>query len=193
MIIENINRLDRELKSRFDSVSIAKGSDRSVHHFEIVAEKVVEGKRVKVSARVPMQALEMPRVAWSYLSDPTDPMGHVVEMISDMEELAADISEVADRRRLDRAYLESLAQVEEEPEPEQIDDQVSEMVALVGRLGMQVTDTRTAIEDGLMVEVSTFKGSVRESDRQRIDMAIALIEGASNLWVGDRLVVKQII
>jgi hypothetical protein len=193
MIIENINRLDRELKSLFDTVAITKGSERTGHHFDITAEKVVEGKRVKVTARVPMPAMEMPRVKWSYLSDPRDSMSHVVEMVSDMEELAADINEVAERRRLDRSYLESLSAIDDPQEPEPAEDEVSEMVALVDKLGMQVTDTRVTTEDGLMVEVSTFKGSIRESDRQRIDMALSMVEGATHMWIGDRLVVKQII
>jgi hypothetical protein len=193
MIIENINRLDRELKSLFDTVAITKGSERTGHHFDITAEKVVEGRRVKVSVKVPMRAMEAPRVTWSYLSDPRDPSSHVVEMVSDMEELAADINEVAERRRLDRSYLESLSATDDPQEPEPAEDEVSEMVALVDKLGMQVTDTRVTTEDGLMVEVSTFKGSIRESDRQRIDMTLSMVEGATHMWIGDRLVVKQII
>jgi hypothetical protein len=114
-------------------------------------------------------------------------------MVSDMEELAADINEVAERRRLDRSYLESLSATDDPQEPEPAEDEVSEMVALVDKLGMQVTDTRVTTEDGLMVEVSTFKGSIRESDRQRIDMTLSMVEGATHMWIGDRLVVKQII
>lgn len=193
MIKETINRIDRELKSMFDSVSITEGAVRGEHHFDLTLEKVVDGRRARVSARVPKHAIASPLVPWTYLSDPRDPMGHVVEMVSENARLAEDMLEVATKRRLDRSYLESLqavGQAPAEPEPE---DLRSDLVVLIERMGMVATDTRTATEDGLMVEVSTFKGDVRPSDRVRIDMALSGIDCVSHMWVGERLVVKQLI
>jgi hypothetical protein len=193
MITENINRIDTQLKERFDSVRITEEVDRSGFHFRVRAGKSVGGKTVFLEAVVPFEGLGARRVAWRYAADTRDPGGHMVEMVSDVEALAGDMLEVVEKGRLDRSYLESLATDEPSAGAEVTVDVRSEVARLVEELGMELVDSRTAVDDGLMVEVATFTGSSRLTDRQRIEMALSAVTTATHMWVGDKLVVKNLI
>ena len=188
-----MNRLDRELKSLFDSVAITESSARSGVQLDLALEKSINGKRVAIACSIPKHQAGGQVVPWSYLADTRDPSGHMVEMASGIDRLAADMLEVVSRSRLDRSYLESLP---DEPTPDRTDrpeDIRTEVVRLVERMGMETVGSRTACEDGLMVEVSTFRGDLRASDASRVSMALGLMDGVSQSWEGGGLVVKRLI
>lgn len=193
MITENINKIDTQLKERFDSVWITQEGDRSGFHFRVRAGKSVGGKTVVLEAVVPFEGLGARRVAWRYAADTRSPGGHMVEMVSDIDNLAGDMLEVVERGRLDRSYLESLDPEEPSEDPGVTVDERSGVARLVEDLGMELVDSRTAVDDGLMVEVATFTGSSRLTDRQRIEMALSAVTTATHMWVGDKLVVKNLI
>lgn len=194
MIKETINMIDRELKAACDSVAITEGADRADRFFDILLEKVVGGRRVRMRAFISKPDLEGKPVRWRYLADTDDPGGHVVERVSDAASVARDMVEVVDRGRLDESYLSSLEEVGEAPAPAPAErPERSRLVEALEAVGMVHMDSRLAAEDGVMVEVSTFRGTGRATDARRAEMAIDAVGGARFFWSGDSLVVKYMI
>ena len=58
MLKENINKLDRELKESFDSVSINDFEEKSKFYFDIIAEKNIDKKNIAVRVFVEKKELE---------------------------------------------------------------------------------------------------------------------------------------
>lgn len=194
MIQEAINRLDRELKERFDAVYIKEGSVRSDHFFEITLEKLVGRKRVRMVARVSKPDLAMPVVGWRYPSDPRSDAGHVVQRVSEAASLADHMLQVVERGMLDRDYVSSIP--EEAPVPEAKAKEPAErsrMVEALEGVGLVHLDSRMVAEDGVMVEVSTFRHTGRATDARRAEMAVAAVGDAQCFWSGDALVVKYML
>lgn len=109
MIIENINKIDYELKNLFENVTIQEKSDRSRYYFEIKVSgcKLDEAiKECEVSFQIDKSDLAGKDIKWNYWSNPKT-MEYTVPRLSHIDYITKDISDVVMKGRLDSDYLNS--------------------------------------------------------------------------------------
>ena len=190
MIKENINRLDFELKSVFQKVQINEGQSKSEYFFDIVAEKIVEGKMTAIRLFINKSQLESKKVTWRYLSNPSEQDSYLVERVSNFEELAEDILQVVDERKFERAYLESLTPVVEKKAEKVQEDNRTNIVKLMEKFDVHHLETKSLVEDHVQTELSYFKHNLRNSDKQRVEMALKSAGLDKFFWNDDKLLIK---
>lgn len=188
MLKEAINKLDRELKESFDSVTVNNFEEKAKFYFDIVAEKKVDNKNIAVRVFVEKKELEKPLVTWRYLSNTNDELSYQVECVSKSDLLSSDIKNIVEKKKLDSAYLESL--VVDEPAEEQVTiDERSDLVKMMEEFGVQHLETHQVVEDHVWTNVAYFKHNLRQSDKQRVEMALEAA-GCKFIWNTDKLLVK---
>ncbi len=191
MLKENINKLDRELKESFDSVSISQFEEKSKFFFDIVAEKIVDNQNIGVRVFVEKKELEKPLVTWRYLSNTNDELSYQVECVSKIETLSTDIQNVVVKKKLDAVYLESLSTIQVNKKEVVIDDR-SDVVKMMDEFGVQHLETHQVVEDHVWTNVAYFKHNLRKSDKQRVEMALEAA-GWKFIWNDDKLLIKYYI
>lgn len=191
MLKENINKLDRELKESFDSVSISQFEEKSKFFFDIVAEKIVDNQNIGVRVFVEKKELEKPLVTWRYLSNTNDELSYQVECVSKIETLSTDIQNVVVKKKLDAVYLESLSTIDVAEKEVVIDDR-SDVVKMMDEFGVQHLETHQVVEDHVWTNVAYFKHNLRKSDKQRVEMALEAA-GWKFIWNDDKLLIKYYI
>ena len=189
MLKENINKLDRELKESFDSVSISQFEEKSKFFFDIIAEKRIDNKNIGVRVFVEKRELEKPLVTWRYLSNTNDELSYQVECVSKIDTLSTDIQNVVVKKKLDAVYLESLSTIEVKEEEVTIEEK-SDLVKIMEELGVQHLETHQVVEDHLWTNVAYFKHNLRRSDKQRVEMALESGGWSEYFWNDDKLLVK---
>lgn len=188
MLKEAINKLDRELKESFDSVTVNNFEEKAKFYFDIIAEKKVDNKNIAVRVFVEKKELEKPLVTWRYLSNTNDELSYQVECVSKSDLLSSDIKNIVEKKKLDSAYLESL--VVDEPAEEQVTiDERSDLVKMMEEFGVQHLETHQVVEDHVWTNVAYFKHNLRQSDKQRVEMALEAA-GCKFIWNTDKLLVK---
>jgi hypothetical protein len=191
MLKENINKLDRELKESFDSVSINDFEEKSKFYFDIIAEKNIDKKNIAVRVFVEKKELEKPLVTWRYLSNTNDELSYQVECVSKIETLSTDIQNIVVKKKLDETYLESLSTIEVAEEKVIVDDR-TDLVKMMEEFGVQHLETHQVVEDHVWTNLCYFKHNLRNSDKQRVEMALESA-GFKFIWNEDKLLVKYYI
>lgn len=190
MIKENINKLDNKLKDLFDSVKITESQEKSKFLINIDAQKSFEGKKVAVKVIIEKPQLESNVIKWRYLSNPTDSDSFLVERTSSLELLAEDINGVVTGKKLDHDYLDSLEEEQEQEEVVEEQDNREELVKLVENFGLKHLESHTVLEDHVYTTIAYFKHSLKNSDRQRVEMALESAGWSKFIWNADKLLVK---
>ena len=192
MLKTNINKLDFDLKELFDEVSITERNDRSVYFFDILVEKLHQGKKVGVRVFIPKPQLEqVGLVKWRYLSDTRDSNSYLVERVSDLDVLANDINSVIVEKKLDGAYLESLQPVHDEVSS--YEDEIEQkplLVELLEKFDVVHLETHTKIDDHVVTELAHFKHNLKNNDKSRVELALKSAGFEDTMWTTDRLFVK---
>jgi S-adenosylhomocysteine hydrolase len=191
MLKENINKLDRELKESFDSVSINDFEEKSKFYFDIIAEKNIDKKNIAVRVFVEKKELEKPLVTWRYLSNTNDELSYQVECVSKIDTLSKDIQNIVVKKKLDETYLESLSTIEVAEEKVIVDDR-TDLVKMMEEFGVQHLETHQVVEDHVWTNLCYFKHNLRNSDKQRVEMALESA-GFKFIWNDDKLLVKYYI
>lgn len=111
-IKQNINKVDTELKKLFENVYITEKADKQSYYVEISCNKVFlfEGckKRVEVKAYINKDNLKFDTIKWSYSLNPLVENANRIERISTINNLAKDIYDIADNKRMVNEYFNSL-------------------------------------------------------------------------------------
>jgi hypothetical protein len=105
MIVENINKIDYDLKQLFESVEITEKSDRGNYLFEINATH--DNTKVKVEISKP--DLNQKVVKWTYYTNPLNESSDKIERFSSIGKIATDIFDIISKKMMDKSYLESIS------------------------------------------------------------------------------------
>lgn len=104
-IKQNINRIHVELSNNFESVKIEEKSNiKFGNYFEI--SSVNEGLEVKMI--VTKRDLESNNIKWSYFANPLDSNSHLVERVSNIDNITNDVVEVLSKKRFSDEYLSEI-------------------------------------------------------------------------------------
>ena len=112
---KRINKLDFELKEKFENVFISEKSYGNQFFFTINCNgefwnlnESQSFQRVELRIIIHKSDLLQESVSWSYLSDPSDESSHWVPRVSNYQFLGNDICDVVTSCRLNPDYLRSL-------------------------------------------------------------------------------------
>jgi hypothetical protein len=112
IIKENINKIDHELKQLFENVYISDKSQKNNFLFHISCNKMFlfEGckKRVEVIVDINKEDLKSNNIKWSYSLNPLNENAERIERYSTINNIAKDIYDIADNRRMVNEYFNSL-------------------------------------------------------------------------------------
>lgn len=116
----NINKIDYDLKSLFENVTIVEKTNRDKFYFEILADSLFfniceskKWKRAAIKLNINKTSLAGKIINWSYLSNPLNENSEIVQRTSMIDTIANDIYRVVMESKMDRDYLINL--------PEQIE------------------------------------------------------------------------
>ena len=108
----NINKIDGDLKTLFENVSISEKTDRNKYFFSISANKMFlfEGckKRVEVKVNIDFEDIKTNIVKWNYLLNPLTENSETIERVSYVNSIANDIYDIACNRKMVKEYFASL-------------------------------------------------------------------------------------
>ncbi len=111
-IKQNINTIDFGLKTLFENVYITEKADKQGYFVEISCNKMFlfEGckKRVEVKAYISKDNLKFDNIKWSYSLNPLTENAQRIEMVSLAKNLAKDIYDIAENKRMVKEYFNSL-------------------------------------------------------------------------------------
>lgn len=190
MIKENINKLDNELKTLFDSVAISESQEKAKFFITIQANKVFENKKISLKVIIEKPQFEHNSVKWRYFANPEDTASFLVERVSLFESLADDINDVVVRKKLDSDYLASLEEEKIEEEVAVEEDNREDLVKLLDNFGLKHLESHRVIEDNVWTNLSYFKHNLRNSDKVRVEMALEAAGWNKVIWNADKLLVK---
>jgi hypothetical protein len=101
-IKQNINRIHVELSNNFESVKIEEKSNiKFGNYFEI--SLINEGLELKMI--VSKRDLESNNIKWLYFANPLDNNSHLVERVSNINNITNDVFEVLSKKRFSEDYL----------------------------------------------------------------------------------------
>jgi hypothetical protein len=109
VVKENINRLDRELKERFDMVSITETNKITGFYFTIDAKKTIDNKTYQLVVEVNKNNFRTNVAHWSYLTNPNNEKD-TMERSSSLDNLANDMEDIITKKRFKKEYLESICE-----------------------------------------------------------------------------------
>jgi hypothetical protein len=104
MIVENINKIDYDLKQLFESVEITEKSNRGNYLFEISATH----DNTKVRVEISKPDLNQKVVKWAYYINPLNESSDKIERFSSIDKIATDIFDIISKKMMDKSYLESI-------------------------------------------------------------------------------------
>jgi len=114
----NINKIDSDLKNLFEGVYITEKFEKGQYYVQINTNSVFvnENKgyksRIEVVVDIPKTELSKNVINWKYYTNPSNiATSHVIERVSNIEQIATDIFDIARNRRMDSKYFESLDQI----------------------------------------------------------------------------------
>jgi Holliday junction resolvasome RuvABC endonuclease subunit len=115
----NINKIDFDLKNKFENVIIEEKSSGNRFYFEISANSeffnVNENKkfnRVEVKVFINKSDITSSNIKWSYLSNPLIESSHIIERVSKIDSISQDIFEIITEMKMSKDYFDSLEPVE---------------------------------------------------------------------------------
>ncbi len=108
----NINKIDNDLKHLFENVFITEKSEKNIYFVEILANKLFLfescKKRVEVKVNITKNDLINNVIKWHYSINPLDEKANWIEKISNINNIANDIYDVANNKRMVNEYFSSL-------------------------------------------------------------------------------------
>lgn len=111
-IKQNINKIDSELKNLFENVYVTEKANKQGYFLEISCNKVFlfEGckKRVEVKAYINKDDLKYDTIKWSYSLNPLKENAESISRVSYINNIAKDIYDIADNKRMVKEYFNSL-------------------------------------------------------------------------------------
>jgi hypothetical protein len=106
---ETINRLDGELKARFDTVAITETSKKTGFYFKIECNKTVDNKSYQLIVEVNKDNFRAKVAHWSYLTNPNDSES-IIDRSSTLLDLANDMQDIVLKKRFNKEYIESITE-----------------------------------------------------------------------------------
>ena len=111
-IKQNINKIDFDLKNLFENVYITEKADKQGYFVEISCNKMFlfEGckKRVEVKTYISKDNLKFDNIKWSYSLNPLRETAQRIDRVSLIKNLAKDIYDIAENKRMVKEYFNSL-------------------------------------------------------------------------------------
>jgi hypothetical protein len=101
-IKENINKIHFELSNNFESVKIEEKSNIKFGNYFYIS-LINEGLEVRMI--IIKKDLESNNIKWLYFSNPLDDNSHLVERVSNINNITNDIADVLNKKRFSEDYL----------------------------------------------------------------------------------------
>lgn len=164
-IRSNINKIDFDLKEKFENVSILeKGKDlieiRSNSTFIFEGVK----KRVEIKVEINKKDITNRHIPWSYYSNSLNESIGTVERISTLDSIGSDIYNTVREKRMDSDYLESIDPIIVDQD---IKEEVDRIEKIKNALSNYTTYTKCAyVNEKLNI---TYDKDLRLSERIKIE------------------------
>ncbi len=112
-IVQNINKIDFDLKKRFESVSIEEKPILDKFFFEIISTGNFNFKRNTVTEAtskvlIEKKDLSADIITWKYSINPNQPNAEYIERTSSIGTIGLDIYETLSKKMVDSEYIDSV-------------------------------------------------------------------------------------
>jgi hypothetical protein len=117
IIKQNINKIDFNLKKLFENVYVTEKCDKNNFFLEISANKLVNfencNKRVNVKIEINKNDILSENIKWSYFINPLNESIGKIERISNINNIADDINDIVENKRMINEYFNALEPIVE--------------------------------------------------------------------------------
>lgn len=111
-IIQNINKIDFELKNIFENVFITEKNIKNQHLILIDVNSVFlfESCKKRVNIKIEINKFDLVgnNIKWTYLTNPLNESSDKIERVSDISTITNDILDIVNKKRMVTEYFESL-------------------------------------------------------------------------------------
>ena len=108
---ENINKIDSDLKQLFENVYITEKANKTFY-FQINANNLFLfencKKRVQVIVNINKSDLNSNLIKWNYLVNPLNESSEKIDRVSNINNIANDIFDIANNKRMIKEYFNNL-------------------------------------------------------------------------------------
>lgn len=199
MIKEKINKIDYDLKTLFESVSIFEKSKKSDYYFEINASSTFnidgEDKIASIKFNISKPDLNQNNIKWKYFSNTNDENSEIIERISSVDTLAKDVFETISKKRMSSEYLNSLTKVEKinesytAEEKEELEKKLEEILKRFEVEQKIITETK--FEDNLEVREWVYQKRIKDQDKYMLLLNLTTAGFRANID-GDTIKIQYI-